>query len=86
MRTKGGKKWWMAIKIVLEKACDRLNWCFIKDTLEDIGFPKKIIQLIWHCISSPSMQVLWNGEALGEFYPNRGTRQGSYPIPFCPLY
>ncbi|AES67475.1 hypothetical protein MTR_2g094120 [Medicago truncatula] len=37
-----------------------LNWNFIKDTLEDIGFPNWFVNLVWHCISSPIMRVLWS--------------------------
>lgn len=33
-----GKKGWMAMRIDLEKAYDRLNWDFIRHTLVDIGF------------------------------------------------
>lgn len=76
MRSKKGKKGWMAIKIDLEKAYDRLEWDFIKETLEDIGFPTSTIELIWWCISSPSIRILWNGEALDKFQPSRGIRQG----------
>ena len=37
MGSKKGKVGWMAIKVDLEKAYDRLNWDFIEDTLVDIG-------------------------------------------------
>lgn len=82
MRSKGGKKGWMALKIDLEKAYDRLSWNFIKDTLVDIGLPDRFIQLIWYCISTSSMQVLWNGEALEDFSPTRGIRQGDPISPY----
>nr|KYP38810.1 Transposon TX1 uncharacterized [Cajanus cajan] len=82
MKYKSGRKGWMAIKIDLEKAYDRLSWEFIRETLTDIGIPKNLIGLIWHCISSPSMQVLWNGEALSEFTPSRGIRQGDPLSPY----
>lgn len=82
IRKKWGKKGQMTIKIDLEKAYDRLNWSFIRDTLEDIGFPNNINQLIWHCISSPTMKVLWNGEALNEFQPERNIRQGDPISPY----
>lgn len=66
----------MTIKIDLEKVYVRLRWYFIRDTLTYIGFPYNIISLIWSCISSARMQLLWNGEALEEFCPSRGIRQG----------
>lgn len=40
MRTKKGRKGWMAIKINLEKAYDRLKWDFIERLLMTLGFLK----------------------------------------------
>lgn len=82
IRNKRGKKGWMAIKLDLEKAYDRLNWMFIRETLEDIGLPTDFINLVWHCISSVRMKMLWNGEALEEFSPSRGIRQGDPISPY----
>lgn len=39
MRYQKGKKAFMALKIDLEKAYDRLRWSFIRETLELVGFP-----------------------------------------------
>lgn len=72
----------MAIKIDLEKAYDRLKWEFVKDTLEDIGFPGNLVNLIHNCISSVRMRSLWNGEALERFSPERGIRQGDPISPY----
>lgn len=72
----------MVIKIDLEKTYDRLSWMCIKETLEDIGMPSKIIQLVMHCVSTTRMRVLWNGEALEEFHPSRGIRQGDPLSPY----
>lgn len=82
MRNKKGNKGWMAIKVDLEKAYDRLKWSYIKETLQDIGIQENITNLIWHCIFASSMRVLWNGEALEEFYPSRGIRQGDPLSPY----
>lgn len=54
----------------------------MRDTLEDIGLPGEFIDLIWHCISSSRMKVLWNGEALEEFQLTRGIRQGDPISPY----
>lgn len=82
MKKKKGVVGWMAVKIDLEKAYDRLNWEFIRDTLQDIGLPEGFINLTWECISSVRMRVLWNGEALEEFLPSRGVRQGDPLSPY----
>lgn len=65
----------MAVKIHLQKAYDRLYWEFIEDTLRKATFPEPFIKLTMFCVSSCSMQVLWNGNANGNttspFSPSR---------------
>lgn len=82
-----GRKGYMAIKIDLEKAYNRLRWDFIKETLVSYHFPPAMIQIIMKCITTPTMQVLWNGEASRTFFPTRGIRQGdplsSYIFVLC---
>lgn len=64
----------MAIKIDIEKAYDRLRWDFIENTLKDGHIPWNIINVIRHCISSTSMQILWNDGFTDEFTLIRGLR------------
>lgn len=79
MSQKKGKEGFMAIKIDLEKAYDRLEWKFIKDTLTLFKFPTNLIALIMSCVTSSSISVLFNGGALDPFLPSRGIWQG-YPL------
>lgn len=82
MRKKQGKGGWMAIKIDLEKAFDRLRWDFIQDTLTDTGIPSNMISAIMQCLTTPTMQVLWNGKPTQSFSPQRGIRQGDPLSPY----
>lgn len=72
----------MTLKIDLEKAFDRLNWDFIANTLKDARIPVYLQRVIMQCITSPSMQVLWNKHPSSVFHPQRGIRQGD---PLSPL-
>ena len=43
MRSKKGKTRFMAIKVNLEKTCDRLDWSFLENTLMDIKLNEHFI-------------------------------------------
>ena len=72
----------MAIKLDLEKAYDRLEWSFIRDTLNLFKFPTHLISLIMSCVSTSSVSLLVNGGALDSFLPSRGIRQGDPLSPY----
>ena len=77
-----GQEGFMAVKIDLEKAFDRLEWSFIRMVLTHFGFPKNIIRLILSCVSTTSTSLLFNGNKLQPFCPSRGLRQGDPISPF----
>ncbi|XP_019198912.1 PREDICTED: uncharacterized protein LOC109192673 [Ipomoea nil] len=81
MRGKQGAKGYMAIKLDLEKAYDRLSWDFIQDTLEQAGFTGLLKDLMMTCIRTPTLSILWGGERLEPIRPTRGIRQGDAMSP-----
>ena len=87
---KKGKEGYMAIKVDLEKAYDRLEWCFIHKVLQAFQFPQNIVKVIMSCVTSTKISILFNGEALELFNPSRGIRQGdplsSYLFILCMEY
>ncbi|GMI87238.1 hypothetical protein HRI_002393100 [Hibiscus trionum] len=82
MWVKKTKQGWMALKIDLEKAFDRVRWGFLQNTLEDAGFPSDLIRIIMHCVTSAKIQVQWNASPSSPFSPERGIRQGNPLSPY----
>ena len=72
----------LIVKIDLEKACDKVDWGFICQTLNLFKFPLRTIKLINTCIDSSSLAVMWNQEKLELFSPSHGLRQGDPLSPF----
>lgn len=83
-RSLKGKRGFMALKLDLEKAYDRLSWSFILESLRFFGFGDSFIELIRWCVSSSSMTLAWRGSYTESFKPLRGVRQGDpISIPIC---
>lgn len=82
MWTKRGRKGFMAAKIDLKKAYDRVHWPFLQRLLAHVGFSQPMVQLIMFSITSASLSILWNGECLDPFMPQRGIRQGDPLAPY----
>ena len=82
MRTRKGRVGFMAVKVDLEKAYDRLGWDFIADTLKDVGIPGRLSSVIMKCLTGTTMQICWNGEVSEAFRPARGVRQGDPLSPY----
>ena len=87
---KKGRVGYMAIKLDLEKAYDRLEWNFVHRVLEAFHFPLKLSKIIMSCITTTSISILVHGGALQPFEPSRGIRQGdplsSYIFIICMEY
>ncbi|KAL0001243.1 hypothetical protein SO802_015024 [Lithocarpus litseifolius] len=75
MARKKGNGRVMVIKLDLEKAYDRLEWSFIRDTLKLFRIPNNLISLIMSCISSSAISILFNWGALEAYQPSRGIQQ-----------
>uniref|UniRef100_A0A2N9HH03 Reverse transcriptase domain-containing protein n=1 Tax=Fagus sylvatica TaxID=28930 RepID=A0A2N9HH03_FAGSY len=78
-KVKGG---FVALKVDLQKAYDRVNWSFLKEVLYRFGFHEKFIMWIMQCVTKVSFSILINGGKTKSFIPSRGLRQGDPLSPY----
>jgi hypothetical protein len=74
------------LKIDLAKAFDRLEWSFITQSLQRLGFNSHFIKLIYTCISSSSLSILVNQIAYFLFLSSKGSSAGLSPISLLICY
>lgn len=60
----------------LTKAYDNLDWRFLLNVLEAIDLPPIVIDWIKECVTTPSYNLVINGELHGYFEGKKGLRQG----------
>ena len=64
-----GKTWFMALRLDMSKAYDRVEWAYMEKVLEKMGFHERWVKLMMECITMASYSVLINGEPHGEITP-----------------
>ena len=73
---KKGRARFVAIKVDLSKAYDRLSWNFLEAVLQKMGFSQLWINSIMQCVSIVTYRILINGAPTENIKPTRGIRQG----------
>jgi hypothetical protein len=77
-----GKQDFMALKLDMSKAYDRVEWGFLEDVMRKMGFARRWIDLIMTCVKIVSYSVLVNKQPHGVIKPTRGIRQGDPLSPY----
>ena len=79
---KKGQRGSYALKLDMTKACDGVEWSFLKAMMVKMGFYLKWIYIIMRCITSISYTIIINCSISNTFQPVRGLRQGDTMSPY----
>ena len=69
---KKGKKCYMALKLDVSKAYDRVEWTFLQGVMQRLGFPETWIERVMSCVTTTSFSILVNGRTYGNVLPTKG--------------
>jgi hypothetical protein len=77
-----GRQGYMALKLDMSKAYDRVEWVFLETVMRKMGFAERWIFLTMTCVKTVTYSVLIHGKPYGRIIPTRGLRQGDPLSPY----
>ena len=72
-----GKEGYMAIKLDMSKAYDRVEWAYVQAIMKKLAFVEEWIDLVMKCITSVSYEILINGFLGENLKPQKWLWQGN---------
>jgi hypothetical protein len=72
----------MAMKLDMSKAYDRLEWDFSEAMMRTLGFANRWVDLMMSCVRTVTYSILIDGQTYGHIYPTSGIRQGDPLSPY----
>lgn len=69
-----GNRGFVAMKLDMSKAYNRVEWAFLRRLLHKMGFADSWVHCMMDCVSSIWYYFVINGDVCGSVIPSRGLR------------
>lgn len=69
------------MKIDFQKDYDTVDWLFLQEMLEQLGFRIQFMKMVMECVTTPMFSLMINGTMHGFFKSRRGMRHGDHMSP-----
>jgi len=80
-KTRGAARY-VALKLDISKAYDRMDWNYLRVVLIKMGFHTRWVHWMCMCVESMDYSIIFNGEQVGPITPGRGLCQGDPLSPY----
>ncbi|CAH9124076.1 unnamed protein product [Cuscuta epithymum] len=81
-RKNQGKEGFVALKLDMSKAYDRVDWGYLQAIMLEMGFTERWVNLILQCVSTVEYFIPFDEKVIGPIRPKRGIRQGDPLSPY----
>lgn len=77
-----GNDGFMALKLDMSKAYNRVEWDFLKAILRKMGFSEWWVHLVLQCVTTVTYSIVHGEHEMEPIIPTRGIRQGDPLSPY----
>ena len=77
-----GHQGFLALKLDMSKAYDKMEWEFLEVIMLKLGFAERWVHLLMTCVRMVTYSILIKGQPYGSIQPTRGIRQGDPLSPY----